>query len=109
MFLWTTLPPLHATATPFLLLHERGRVWDAEGTQGNAVPNVPLLSETCLKSPQSLLQVVYRFWFSVIVFSFYTSTVCGLVDLAGIEQLKLHVHFSEKGLCFATEGSVTFP
>lgn len=53
--------PSHATATLFLLLHERGRVWDAEGTQGTAVPNVPLLSETCLNSPQSFLQVVYRF------------------------------------------------
>lgn len=109
MFLWTTLPALHVTATPFLLLHGGGRGWEAEGTRGSAVPNALPLSETCLNSPQRLLWVVHTFWFSVVAFSFYTSTVCGLVDPAGIEQLNLHVHFSEKGLCFTTEGSVSFP
>lgn len=36
----------------------------------------------------SLPQVVYRFWFSVVAFSFYPSTVCGLVDPEGIEKAK---------------------
>lgn len=57
----------------------------------------------------SLPQVVYRFWFSVVAFSFYPSTVCGLVDPEGIEKLNRHVHFSEKGLCFTTQGSISFP
>lgn len=109
MFLWTTLPALRVTATPLLLLHGGGRGWEAEGTRGSAVPNALLLSETCLNSPQRLLWVVYTFWLSVVAFSFYTRTVCGLVDPAGAEQLNLHVHFSEKGLCFTTEGSVSFP